>query len=119
MKKNDWRVPRVPERDEKKYADLKSQIETVGFILQGSINERWIPCGNPGCKCKKDPGQRHGPYHQLSWKENGKTVSVYLTEEQVRACDEWISNNRKLEKIISEMRVVSRRVACKMNIVPK
>ena len=119
MKKSDTRVRCDKKRHERQYENLKERIAALGFIIQGSITERRIPCGRPGCRCKDDPEKRHGPYYQLSWKENGKTVSVYLNEDKLDECRAWIENNHELEKIIGLMRNLSRHVARCENIVRK
>ncbi|MEW5945247.1 MAG: DUF6788 family protein [bacterium] len=119
MKKNGSPVNGNKKQYERRYEALKKRIHALGFILQGSITERRIPCGNPGCRCKTDPQKRHGPYYQLSWKEKGKTVSVYLNEDKIDECRAWIENNHELEKIIALMRNLSRHVARCEKIVRK
>ena len=109
------RVDGRPERSlrayEREYEELKGQVLRVGYILQGSVTERWNQCGKPGCRCRDDPQSRHGPYYQLSWKERGKTKSMYLDAHQVQQCKEWIGNHRELQGILNRMRTVSRGVA--------
>ena len=54
---------------------------------------------------------RHGPYWQLSWKENGKTISrllTALTAEDAAIYQEWITNRRRLEAALEQMRDLSR-----------
>ena len=46
----------------REYEALKRQLQTLGYILQGSVTERWNQCGRPWCHCHKDPQSRHGPY---------------------------------------------------------
>ena len=50
-------------RYEERYDALKAQLQTVGFIGQGSIQTRHLKCGKPTCRCYDDPDARHGPYH--------------------------------------------------------
>ena len=52
-------------RHEERYDALKAQLQTVGFIGQGSIQTRHLKCGKPTCRCYDDPDARHGPYHVL------------------------------------------------------
>jgi len=59
------------------YEAAKARLAAIGFTCQGSLVERYTTCNNPNCRCA-DPAQRHGPYYQLSWKQNGKTVSRLL-----------------------------------------
>ncbi len=95
---------RTTQRD---YERVKARLADIGFICQGSLVERWMPCGKPNCRCV-DPDQRHGPYFQLSWKQAGKTVSKRLSPEHARLYQEWIANRRQLEAIVAQMHDVSR-----------
>jgi hypothetical protein len=51
------------------------QIAQLGDMRSGSITGTGGRCGNPNCHCHRagDPG--HGPYHRLTRKVNGKTVT--------------------------------------------
>lgn len=95
------------------YADrfnaLKAELQAIGFLCQGSVQTRKITCGNPGCRCHKDPNDRHGPYHYWTRKQRGKTVGLKLTDEELAIYREWIQNNRRLERILRQMRNVSAR----------
>ena len=55
------------------------------------------------------PGPRHGPYHYWTRKARGKTVGLKLTEDELVLYREWIENNRKLERLVKEMRHLSSR----------
>jgi hypothetical protein len=89
------------------YEAAKARLEEIGFIAEGSLVERYMPCGKPTCRCV-DPAYLHGPYYQLSWKEAGKTVSRRLSAEEARLYREWIDNRRSLESIVDEMKSISR-----------
>ena len=92
------------------YADLKTEILDLGYVLQGSVSQRWMECGKPACHCHADSRARHGPYYQWSWKTQGRTSSIYLDKEQAALCKAWIQDNRRLERIIKRLRVLSLRV---------
>jgi hypothetical protein len=96
---------------EQEYGRIKARIRDVGFICEGSLVERWIPCGKPNCRCATGPDQWHGPYWQLSWKEAGTTVTRRLPPEHARLYQEWIANRRELQSILRQMQEVSR-TAC-------
>lgn len=91
--------------------EIQSEIEEIGFVLQGSITERWKKCGKSACRCHNNPDEWHGPYHQWSWKTGGRTSSVSLSQEQATLCRQWVKNNRKLEKIVKRLRGLSIRAA--------
>jgi hypothetical protein len=60
---------------ESRRAAVQSQIAQLGDMRSGSITETGGHCGNPNCHCHQanDPG--HGPYHRLTRKVNGKTLT--------------------------------------------
>ena len=91
----------------KEYDRIKARIRDLGFICEGSLVERWTSCGKPNCRCTSDPPQRHGPYYQLTWKEQGKTVTRRLPPEQAQLYQEWITNRRQLEALLHQMRDIS------------
>lgn len=91
------------------YARIKARVRDVGFICVGSVVERFMPCGKPTCRCATDPDYRHGPYYQLSWKEEGRTVSRRLSPEHARLYQEWVANRRELESLVKQMQAVSQK----------
>lgn len=98
-------------RQREEYEQVKSEIADLGFVLQGSVVERWMECGKPSCRCHEDPAARHGPYYQWSWKSHGKTHARYLAAEQAVQCREWVQNNRRLETLVKRLRTISLRAA--------
>lgn len=95
------------ERHKAKYRSLKAELAEIGFISPGSLVVRETSCGKPGCRCKGDPPQRHGPYFQWSRTREGKTESRRLDEGEAELYREWIDNRRRLERIVTEMERVS------------
>ncbi len=96
-------------RYEEQYDALKAELQTLGFVGQGSVHTRRITCGRATCRCHDDPDARHGPYHYWTRKARGKTVGLNLTEDELVLYREWIENNRKLERLVKEMRHLSSR----------
>jgi len=107
------RTPRQKalQHHERQYEKVKAEILALGYVLQGSVIERWMECGKAACQCHEDVRARHGPYYQWSWKSRGRTVSVYLDKEQAGLCKRWVGNNRRLERILTRIRTLSLRVA--------
>ena len=89
------------------YDALKARLQDIGFICTGSLVTRWTTCGKSNCVCHRDPKQRHGPYHQLTWKEDGVTVTRRLSPEHAQLYQEWIDNRRRLESLLAQMQQVS------------
>lgn len=100
------------------YAQMRAELAEIGYLLQGSVTQRRIPCGKVACACTTDVGAWHGPYIQWSRRHRGRTVSTYLTPAQAALCREWIDNNRKLAKVIGRMRRLSLRIA-RLYEIPK
>ncbi len=106
-------------RIQEKYEQIKSELDDIGFVVQGSVTERWKKCGKPACRCYNDPDEWHGPYYQWSWKIDGKTFSVSLTKEQATLCRQWGKNNKKIETIIKRLRKLSLRATRIYDIAKK
>ena len=47
-----------------------------------------------------------GPYHQWTWKEKGKPRTRNLSPARARAWTQAVKNQRRLEKILLELRKV-------------
>ena len=96
---------------EKRYRELAAQLATIGLIHSGSVTRRYTHCGTPGCKCHAEPPQPHGPYYQWTAKMNGKTVTRRLSEDEAELYQEWIANDRRLRRLIQQMRQVAAKAA--------
>ena len=88
---------------EQRYRELAAQLATIGLIHSGSVTRRYTRCATPGCKCHAEPPQPHGPYYQWTAKNNGKTVTRRLTENEAKLYQEWIANDRQLRQPIQQM----------------
>jgi hypothetical protein len=92
---------------EQRYRELLAEIGEIGFIRSGSIASRFNYCGKPNCRCHADPPQPHGPYWQWTAKVDGKTVNRRLSAREAELYQEWIGNDRKLRRLIDELREVA------------
>jgi len=54
-------------------------------------------CGKSGCACHDDLPNLHGPYIQWTRAVGGKTVTRYLSEEELARCQRWFDNARRLK----------------------
>ena len=89
---------------QQRYALLTTQLGKLGLVLQGTITKRTIMRDDP-----KNPGNQkaYGPYYQWTRKQRGKTITVNLTASQAKTYQKANDNNRKMEKVIKEMRALS------------
>jgi hypothetical protein len=82
---------------------LKREILELGFVRPGSLVRRFMPCGNPACRCMGKPPQLHGPYSQWSYKIAGRTRTMRLSEQQARLCKQWVRNHKRLKRLVRRM----------------
>ncbi len=95
----------------RRYGKLKEEAARIGTALAATLLSRRTVCGKPGCGCRTDPAQRHGPYWQLTWKEKGKTVTRRVPAEAVCVIREWIANSRRLRRVLAGMESAARQAA--------
>ena len=95
----------------REYDAIKTRIHDIGFICTGSLVKRWMICGKPNCHCRTSPEERHGPYYQLTWKEEGVTISRRLPPKHAKLYEEWIANRQRLDALVSQLHRVSVKAA--------
>jgi hypothetical protein len=96
---------------ERRYRQLAAQLADIGLISSGSLTRRYTRCTSPGCKCRADPPQPHGPYWQLTRKIDGKTSTRRLSPSEAELYRHWIDNDRRLRRVINQMRIVAGQAA--------
>src|SRR6201993_2978831 len=50
-------------------------------MVQGGLSETSRRCGNPNCVCSRDPQRLHGPHLYITYREDGKSRSLYVPPE--------------------------------------
>jgi hypothetical protein len=62
-------------------------------MVQGGLSETSRRCGNPGCVCYRDAKRLHGPHLYITFREDGKSRSLYVPPEHAetarRAQQAW------------------------------
>jgi Family of unknown function (DUF6788) len=96
---------------ERRYRELAAHLADIGLISSGSLTRRYTRCTSPGCRCRADPPQPHGPYWQLTRKIDGKTSTRRLTPREAELYRHWIDNDRHLRRVINQMRVIASKAA--------
>jgi len=82
--------------------EIKAEIATIGPLRPGTLTRQYNVCGTPGCRCKEDPDQRHGPYHQLSYTWNGKSRSEFVREPEIDRVEEQLRNYARLRALVNQ-----------------
>src|SRR5258708_35705542 len=85
-------------------ARIAAELAAVGLALPGTLIERHVHCGKPGCRCHADPPALHGPYWQWTRKVAGKTITRLVSDEQLDDYRQWLDNDRRLPALIAELK---------------
>jgi hypothetical protein len=102
----------LPEPDEQQQHELiASHLAQTGLALPGTVVTRHMRCGKARCRCKADPPQLHGPYYQWTRKVEGKTITRWLTDEQLARYQAWFANAQRLRDLLTELEALSLRIA--------
>jgi hypothetical protein len=67
-------------------------------------------CGKAYCACRSDPTKRHGPYFELTYKVEGKTVNVRLSSEAAPLYRAASAQFRKLKTTLQRLEKISQTV---------
>lgn len=89
----------------RKYQRVAKLLAKIEWVLQGTITER---IDKRVVRKIVDGEKVYARYFQWTFKQQGKTVTVSLTPSQAKIYGKAISNQRKVENILDEMRAISR-----------
>ena len=80
---------------------IKQQIAALGpELLPGVLTQQYNVCGNPQCRCKADPPQRHGPYYQLSFTRERKSSTQFVRKEDLALVRRHVRDYKRLRKLL-------------------
>lgn len=85
---------------------LEEKLLGMKSILEGSLIQRYILCGDPNCKCAS--GKPHGPYYYLSKKVRGETKLIYLSNKE--ELKELAQNYRLFQRSLTSIRRLNRQI---------
>lgn len=74
-------------------------------VLAASLGFYSHRCGRSACRC-----HRGGPLHDtqhVTYKENGKTRSVYVPKDLIPEVRAWIAQHRRLKTLLAEIQQLS------------
>jgi len=85
---------------EHRIEQIKAEIAALGPLRPGTLSRQYNVCGTSGCRCKDDPDQRHGPYHQLSYTWHGRSRSEFVREQELTRVQEQVRNYARLRELV-------------------
>ena len=98
-------------RQQARAAGIAAELASLGLALPGTLIERHVRCGKPGCRCHADPPVLHGPYWQWTRKVAGKTITRLVPDEQLDDYRQWLDNHRRLRALVAELEALTLAVA--------
>ncbi len=75
-------------------------LGSVRPLVAASLVVNSHTCGKPSCHCAS--GDKHLS-HTLTFKEEGKTRTVYVPKDRVEEVRRWVEEHRRVKKILSEI----------------
>jgi hypothetical protein len=87
---------------DQRIAAIKSELGSLGPLRPGSLSRQYNVCGNPTCRCKADPSQRHGPYYQLSYTHQKKSSSQFVRAAELADVELELRNYQRLRALVDE-----------------
>ena len=84
-------------------ASIAAELAGLGLALPGTLAQRRVRCGYPGCHCHADPPELHGPYWHWTRKRAGKTISRFVPDDQVEDYRQWLDNHRRLRALVAQL----------------
>jgi len=98
------------ERHAQRFQELKRGLDQLEYFCKGTVLKRMMKCGKAQCACASDPDKRHGPYFELTYKANGKTVNVKLSPEAAPLYKAAALRYRKLKTLLSRLEKLSQTI---------
>ena len=92
-------------------AAIAAELASLGLALPGTLIQRHVRCGKPGCRCHADPPVLHGPYWQWTRKVAGKTVTRLVPDDQLDDYRHWLDNHRRLRALVAELEALTLAIA--------
>jgi hypothetical protein len=92
-------------------ARIAAELAATGLALPGTLIERRVRCGKPGCRCHAEPPVLHGPYWQWTRKVGGKTITRLVPDDQLDDYRQWLANDRRLRALVAELETLTLAIA--------
>jgi Family of unknown function (DUF6788) len=74
-------------------------------IVGGSLGLVYRACGTASCRCHHG-GPKHAAY-QLTFKDRGRSRSVYVPKDLVGEVRQWLAAQRQLHQLLAEIHQLS------------
>ncbi len=79
---------------------LRSRMQKLGSMIQGSLVYRQMTCGKPNCRCRR--GFPH-IYLCITYKDQGKTKTVYVNKTREAEALLLARNYKQHKELLREL----------------
>lgn len=93
---------RTLDQIDRRIAEIKRALTQLGPLRPGSISRQYNICGTPGCRCKADPPEKHGPYHQLNFTWRGRSHTEFVREQDLAEAAAALASYQTLRALHDE-----------------
>ena len=93
-----------------RFLELRRDLEEIECFCKGTVLKRMMKCGKAQCACASDATKRHGPYFELTYKANGKTVNVKLSPQAAPLYRAAAQQYRKLKTLLNRLDTLSKTI---------
>jgi hypothetical protein len=87
---------------ERRITQIKHELAQLGPLRPGHLSQQYNVCGNPGCRCKAQPPEKHGPYYQISYTWQKKSSSQFVRRDNLAAVQQQLRNYERLRALVDE-----------------
>ena len=94
-------VPSHPTLIRRMVASRLKQLTPAGPVLAATLSEVSKRCGQPSCACHHD-GPLHTAHH-LTFKDEGKTRTVYVHQDLLEEVQTWVTEYQRLKALTHEI----------------
>lgn len=98
------------ERHAQRFLELRRDLAQIEYFCKGTVLKRMMKCGKAQCACASDATKRHGPYFELTYKADGKTVNVKLSPEAAPLYRAAAQQYRKLKTLLTRLDKLSKTI---------
>jgi hypothetical protein len=99
------RVPDHPTLIRRQLQARLKRLAGTSPLLAGSLGLVYRRCGTPSCRCHHG-GPRHAAY-QLTFKDQGRSRSVYVPKDLVEEVRQWLAAQHHLDHLLHEIHQLS------------
>lgn len=95
------RVPDHPTLLNRMIQSRLKQLATTTPVLAATLASYSHRCGRPSCRCRQG-GPLHTGQH-LTFKDRGRTRSVYVPKDLIPQVQAWIAEHKRLKQLLKEL----------------